>query len=224
MKALSEWHLGEVASSHETRTAAISLAKALGDLQALALALQFAAYLAQFEGNPREVEVLASDLTELSMRQNFAFWLPGAGALHGWARSVSGDTVKGIALIEQALEDWRATGSSITTSYYLTLKSEALHRAGRVTEALEVMKQAEAQAERWEDRWWYAELLRLRGVVLAAMGADETQIEASFQEAIRIAREQRSASLAKRAEETCAEYRRQKGSASGRQQFRLPLC
>jgi hypothetical protein len=42
------------------------------------------------------------------------------------------------------------------------------------------------------------------------MGAEETQIEASFCEAIRIAKEQKSVSLEKRAEATYAEYRRKK--------------
>ena len=45
-----------------------------------------------------------------------------------------------------------------------------------------------------------AELHRLRAVFLAAIGADETQIEASFCGAIRVAKEQKSVSLAKRAE------------------------
>jgi hypothetical protein len=61
---------------------------------------------------------------------------------------------------------------------------------------------------------WCAELHRLRGVFLKAMGADETQIEVSFGEAIRIAKEQKSVSLEKRAEATYAEYRRQKASGS----------
>jgi len=42
-------------------------------------------------------------------------------------------------------------------------------------------------------------------------------------EAIRIAKEQESVSLAKRAEATYAEYRRQKASGSGGRGFRLPL-
>ena len=46
------------------------------------------------------------------------------------------------------------------------------------------------------------ELHRLRGVFLAAMGADEAQMESSFCEAIRIAKEQKSVSLEKRAEST----------------------
>ena len=39
--------------------------------------------------------------------------------------------------------------------------------------------EAEAEAERFEERGWSAELQRLRGVFLAAVGADETQVEAS---------------------------------------------
>jgi hypothetical protein len=72
-------------------------------------------------------------------------------------------------------------------------------------------------------RVYFAELYRLKAVFLATLGADETEIEASFLAAIRIAREQKSISLEKRAGATYAEYRRQKASASGGRGFRLPL-
>jgi hypothetical protein len=74
-----------------------------------------------------------------------------------------------------------------------------------------------------KNRYWSAELHRLRGVFLAAIGADETKIEASFQAAISTAKEQKSVSLEKRAEATYAEYRCQKASESGGRGFRLPL-
>jgi len=63
----------------------------------------------------------------------------------------------------------------------------------------------------------------IEGVFLSAMGAEDTQIEASFSEAIRTAKEQKSVSLEKRAEATYAEYRRQKASGSAGRGFRLPL-
>jgi hypothetical protein len=47
-------------------------------------------------------------------------------------------------------------------------------------------------------------------VFLVTIDADEVEIEASFCEVIRIALEQKSISLEKRAESTFAEYRRQK--------------
>ena len=93
----------------------------------------------------------------------------------------------------------------------------------RTSEALEAINEAEALAERIEVRGMFSRLHRLRGVFLAALGAEETEIEASFCEAIRIAKEQKSVSLQKRAEATYAEYRRQKASGSGGRGFRLPL-
>jgi adenylate cyclase len=170
------------------------------------------------------VERLASDLIELSTRHQFAYWLAGGEALRGWARSVSGDTVEGLAWIEGGIDDWVATGSMLMVPYLLALKAEALHLADRTSGALEAIREAEALAEEREERWWCAELRRLRGVFLATLGADEMQTEASFSQAIRIAHEQKSVSLQKRAEATCAEYRRQKASGSGGRGFRQPLC
>ena len=167
---------------------------------------------------------LASDLIELSTRHNFVYWLAIGAIYRGWARSASGDTAEGIPWIEQGIRDFRATGSVLGLPDYLARKAEALHLADRTSEALEAINEAEALAERFEQRYCCAELHRLRGVFLAAMGADETQIEASFCAAIRIAKEQKSISLEKRAEATYAEYRRQKASASGGRGFRLPLC
>jgi hypothetical protein len=106
---------------------------------------------------------------------------------------------------------------------YLALKAEALHLADRTPEAIEAIIEAEALAERFEQRGVFSRLHQLRGVFLTDMGANEMQIEASFREAIRIAKEQKSISRAKRAEATHAEYRRQKESASGGRGFRLPL-
>jgi hypothetical protein len=107
--------------------------------------------------------------------------------------------------------------------YYLALKAEALHLADRTSEALEAIREAEKVVERSEERQWCAELHRLHGVFLAAVGGNEIQIEASFCAAIRIANEQKSVSLKKRAEGTYAEYRKQKASGSEGRGFRLPL-
>jgi predicted ATPase len=182
-------------------------------MHGFAAALWHAAILGHYERNPAEVERLASDLIELSTRQHFAQWLAGGKLCRGWARSASGDTAEGFLWIEDAFRDYGATGSMLGMSYYLAVKAEALHLADRTSEALEAIKEAEALVERSEERWWSAELNRLRGVFLAAMGADEAQVEASFCEAIRTAKRQKSISLIKRAEASYAEYRGRKGKS-----------
>ena len=90
-----------------------------------------------------------------------------------------------------------------------------MHLADRTSEALEAISKADAMVERSGERWWCAELYPLRGVFLAAMGADEEQIQASFSQAIRIAKEQKSASLENRAEATYVKYHRQRARAAG---------
>ena len=220
---LSDWHLGEIASCQANIDEAISIAKELNDTNALALAFAWAACLAYFERNLGEMDRLASELIELSTRHNFVYWL-SVGTIHrGWVRSASGNTAEGIPWIEQGIINFQATGAMLARPYYLSLKAEALYLADCTSEALGVINEAEALAERFEQREWCAELHRLRGVFLATLGAEETQIEASFCEAIRIAWEQKSISLERRSEATYAEYRRQKANASGGRGFRLPL-
>ena len=125
--------------------------------------------------------------------------------------------------IEEGIRDLRATGTVLGLPGHLAQKAEALHLADRTSEALETINEAVAIAERFEHGYWSAELHRLRGVFLAAMGAEETKIEASFGESIRTAREQKSVSLQKRAEATYAQYRHQRASGAEGRGFRLPL-
>jgi predicted ATPase len=222
-EALSEWHLGEIVSCQAAITEAISLAKELNDMNALALAIQFSAYLAYYSRNTTQVEHVASDLIELSTRQNFSYFLAIGIIFRGWARSAFGDTAEGLPSIDLGIRDFRANGPTLTVPFWLGLKAEALYIAQRTSEALEAISEAEVIAERSEERHWSAELHRLRGVFLAAFCVEDLQIEASFCEAIRIAKEQKSVSLEKRAEATYAEYRRQKASGSGGRGIRLPL-
>jgi tetratricopeptide (TPR) repeat protein len=210
-KALAEWHLREPASYQATIGEAVSVANQLHDMHALVLALYWSAFLARSDGDFAEVGRLASDLMETSTRLTFATWLPHARVLRGWARSASGSIAEGLSSIEDGIAEYRAAGAILALPFFQTLKAEALHLAGRTSEALAALEEAETVVERSEARVWCAELYRLRGVFLAAICADEAQIVASFREAISTANGQKSISLAKRAEASYLEYRRQKG-------------
>jgi predicted ATPase len=200
------------------------MAKELNNMQALTHALWHAGWLAHFERDPAEVERLASALFELSTRQKFAPFLRRGAVLRGWARSASGETAEGVSWIEDGIRDYRATGSILDMPFLTALRAEALYLADRNSDALEAIAEVEELIERFENRCWCEELHRLRGVLLAAIGAPGTQIGASFCAAISTAKEQKSVSLEKRAEATYAECRRQKASGSGGRGFRLPLC
>ena len=223
--AICEWMLGEIASCQAMMTESLSLAKTLNDSHALAMALLLAGNLRHFENDPAGVERCASDLIELSTRHHFASWLAAGEILHGWVRSVSGHAAAGVSRIEEGINGWRASGLGFVVSFWLALKAEALYLANRTQEALAAIKEAEELVERSGERCYFAELHRLRGVFLTALGAEETEIEASFRAAVRIANEQKARSLATRAEASYAEYRcqNQKTTASRGRGFRLSL-
>src|SRR6516164_3453914 len=170
--ALLKWHSGETASANAAIEEAISQAKELNDMHGLAVALLIAAILAQ-AGKPAEAERLASEVIELSTRQNFAQWLAAGVILRGWARSVLGNTTEGIASIEDGIGGYRATGAIRGVPYYLSLKAQALYLANRTPEALEVVKEADELVEKNEDYNMRSGLHLLRGVLLTAMGAEE---------------------------------------------------
>jgi hypothetical protein len=127
---------------------AISLAKELKDMPALALAQNWAAARGAFERNPVEVDRLASDLIELSTRYNFVYWLALGTIFRGWARSASGDTAEGIAWIERGIRGIRATGTVLGLPHYLALKAEALHLVDRTAEALEAQWSRDTSSRR----------------------------------------------------------------------------
>ena len=73
-------------------------------------------------------------------------------------------------MIEDGIGNYRATGSMLDMPFLLALKAEALHLADRTSEALEAITEAEALIEKFENRYWCAELHRLKGVFLDGHG------------------------------------------------------
>jgi serine/threonine protein kinase/predicted ATPase len=207
IQAETKWHFGEIASCRGTLSEAKSLAKKLNDVHGLVQALSVGGFIAYCEREASEVQRLASEMLDLSTRHNFAFFRSGAAILRGWAQSALGDTTQGVLSIEHGVEASRGNGVIIDLSLWLAMKAEALHLAGLTFKALETLTEAEEVIQRSGERYWSAELHRLRGVFLAAIGSDQNQIEASFRAAVKTAQEQKSFSLVRRAKGSYAEWR-----------------
>ena len=209
-KALCEWHFGDLALSQATIAEAIAAARESRDAHGLAVALYHATVLGYRERNLADVERLGSELIELSTRQNFAHFLAVGTVLLGWARAVAGNTVQGLSWIQDGMESLRKNGSVQGMLSMLALQAEALNLAGRPSEALEAIDEAEAYAKASEGLWWSAELQRLRAIFLIELGADEASIEEAFSKAMTTARLQKSASLAASAQAAHAAYRQKR--------------
>jgi predicted ATPase len=73
------------------------------------------------------------------------------------------------------------------------------------------------------ERWWDAELHRLRGELMGSQGADNDEIEAAYRRAIEIAQSQQAKSLELRAATSLARLWQATGRSEAARQLLLPL-
>jgi predicted ATPase len=129
--------------------------------------------------------------------------------LRGWALVAQGQAEKGIAQIRQGLTTYQATGAELICPYWLALLAEAYEKGGQAEEGLAVLAEALAAVEKTGERWWEAELYRLKGELLLQSGGQSLEpgvthpqsatAETCFQQALEIARRQQAKSLELRA-------------------------
>jgi predicted ATPase len=163
---------------------ALNEAQQLSHPNTTAQALFFACALNQFLSAGPAVRDRAEALISLSQEEGFPLYLAHGTIFCGWAVAKAGETVVGSAQLRDGLAAWRTTGAEYILPYFLTLLAEAdgcIDRAdGWLTEAL-------ARVERTGERWFEAELHRLKGELQMR---NQAGAEACFQGALAVARAQ----------------------------------
>ena len=98
----------------------------------------------------------------MSHEQGFEFWIGWNEALLGWAVGIEASSRQGAEQIAKGIARWTATGSQLGKSYFLGLLAQTLLRGNQAEQALAVLDEAEAFQAQTGERFWAAELLRLR--------------------------------------------------------------
>ena len=118
----------------------------------------------------------------------------------------------------------RAAGARLRLPYYLALLAQVYGKAGRADEGLAAIDEALAAARAHNERWWDAELHRLRGELLLAQGAEAREVEAALLRALEIARTQQARSLELRAATDLARLWEAQGRAAEGRRMLEELC
>ena len=71
-----------------------------------------------------------------------------------------------IAQMQQGLTAVRDSGAETMRPYWLAVLAEAYGKGGQVEEGLAVLAEALAAVDSCRERWWEAELYRLKGELL----------------------------------------------------------
>jgi predicted ATPase/3-dehydroquinate dehydratase len=226
------WLLGYPDQARHRGHQAINLAQELSHPNSLGYALDCTAMCHQLRREPRETQELAEATVRLGIEHGFPYWETQGTMLLGSALAEQGRIAEGLTQMTQGFAAHQAIGGRILEQYWLALQVEAYQQIGQVEEAVTVLTQALAVAEKNGERFWEAELYRLKGeLTLQKLSVVSSQFsvtdprplapdpqdeaEECFLKAIDIARKQQAKSLELRATMSLVRLRQQHAAQSG---------
>jgi predicted ATPase len=142
------------------------------------------------------VRAQAETAVALATEQGFPQWAAEGTILRGWALAMQGQGEEGMTQVRQGIAAWRATGTALLVSYFCTVLADVAAHLGHTADGLQALAEALTLVEQHEDRWWEAEISRLRGVLLLRQtGTPQEEAEAWLRRALDVARRQEAKSL-----------------------------
>jgi predicted ATPase len=191
---------GYLDQARETSRRAVALSEELAHPYSRTFALYFAAWFhALLQERPQALE-RAEATVGLATEQGFAIFAAAGAVLRGWAHATHNDASEALADLSRAIDAYRATGAEFLRPHQLAVFAETCQHQARLDEALTAVGDALVLVDKTDERWWEAELHRLRGDLLwRRPSADAIEVEACFQKAIGVARHQEAKLLELRA-------------------------
>jgi class 3 adenylate cyclase/tetratricopeptide (TPR) repeat protein len=203
------WRLGypdrALARSHE----AIALAQRLSHPYSLMFALLYDAHIHVWRREASCAKERIEAVLSLIRENGFVQFLAGGIMRLGWVLVEQGAIEDGLAHIRQSIEAHRIHGTELGRHETLSVLAQACGKAGQAQEGLRVLAEALAMAHNNAELYCEPELYRLNGELL--LQADRhglvsdsdtpraAEAEASFHQAIALARQQGAKSLELRA-------------------------
>jgi predicted ATPase len=222
--ALTLWLLGypdqALARLHE----ALALAHELSHPYSLGFARVWAAMVSQFRRDVSAVHEQAEAAVALATEQGFPVWAALGTSLRGWALAMQGQSEEGMAQVRQGVTALRATGQALHVPYLCTVLADVCDHLGDIGDGLHALSKAHTLVEQQEERWWEAEISRLRGVLLLRQPRPlPAEAEAWLRRALDVARRQEAKSLELRAAMSLARLWRQQGKRADAHALLAPV-
>jgi adenylate cyclase len=198
--ALSLALSGDADGTREMIERSVAMARSLADPFSLALTLYFTSAAAQMLGDVPLATANSEQSVRLATEHDLAQPKAWSMGVAGWCAAENGDLDRGLALATQAIATMQAIQSKHFLVYLLGLLADVHRKAGRHAEAMTAVDDGLALADSSGERFYSAELGRLRGELLAGPAhADRRGAEAAFRAAIGIARQQGATALGRKA-------------------------
>ena len=205
------WLLGYPDQAEERMDEALIQARKREHPHTLAFALVAAIALQWFLRNPEGIDRYVDELDPVSYENGFIFWIGHALIYRGEQKVLAGDVEAGIAQMREGMATARATGSETCLTRLTARMADACLKAGAVEEGLKFVNEGFEFKDKFEEKYMESELLRLKGELLRAQGAEGVEMELHFQDAVKIAQIQKVKSWELRAVMSLSRLRLKQG-------------
>jgi predicted ATPase len=215
------WLLGYPQAALRRGHDAVRLARDLAQPFNQAVALAYLAMLQQFCADEATARAQADQALALTTEYKAPYYRAWSAILVNYALACEQPDAPTVAHLRESIAAFKATGARVRLPYYLGLLARVCGRAGQAGEGLEAIDEGMAEARAHNERWWDAELHRLRGELLIEGGTGAHEAEAAYLRSIEIARAQQARALELRATTSLARlWRAQRRAADARRLLR----
>ena len=187
--ALTLTALGHLDSGLRAAEAGLAHSRSLGGLHTINYSLCYLASVLHIRGDSREALRRATESLELAREQDFATWVGPSLMVRGVSLASGGEVDAGLRDIAAGMEAYSAIEAAAYQPFWISLLAKGRIAAGRLDEGLDALEQALAVIARTGERFYLAELLRMKGEVLAGKG-NLAAAEHWLREAIEVSRHQ----------------------------------
>jgi predicted ATPase len=186
-------YLGRPDRAVACRDRALGLARKSGFPYALAVALSSASHLDWLGGSWQAAVERITELSALAAQHGFPLFLALADLGHAFTLCARGKTTEGLVRARQAISDCATTGMSNGLTVRRAALAYCCKWAGEIDESLALLDAALETANATDERYYEAELHRLKGEwLLAHRPARGAEAESSYRHALAIARRQQA--------------------------------
>jgi class 3 adenylate cyclase/predicted ATPase len=218
------WLLGYPARALAHLHEALTLAHTLSHPISLAQARCMTAMVSQLRRDVPAVHEQAAAAVALTTEQGFPYWAALGTSLHGWALAMESQGEEGMAQVRQGIASIRATGAAVFVPYFYAMLADIFDHLGHPEDGLQALTEAHTLMEQQEERWWEAEVCRLRGVLLLRQTrTPQAEAETWLRRALNVARRQEAKSLELRAAMSLARLWQQQGKQTEARALLAPI-
>jgi len=218
------WFVGLPDQSLDQIEEALRIARELSEPQGLAHALFFASKLYCLRRDYLMVNHYAEEVISIAGEHGLVLYGAMATIMQGWTLTEQGRERDAIDQIREGLAALDVTGTFLVRPHFLALLAEALSKAGQIEEGMVVLDEAMAMVNSKGERYYEAELYRLKGELLLKQAPDNHWNAAQcFQRSMEIAESQKAKSLQLRTAMSLARLYRSRGKFQQARDLLAPI-